>query len=168
MNMDVVVGAVAELQNCQDISKGNEDDLIMDLIKGAATNQIHLIPDEIPDLVEQADVRRVGVGWQVEPGKVMKEVARLNMDQKKDKDEAVFGEKKLSVDISCQKKRKVGQKEEGRRVLLAGRGRSMKRKKEGEMAVTRIEDLIARMGGRKRKNEEITIETGKKSKNQEK
>ena len=162
--MDVVAGAVAELQNCQDISKGNEDDLIMDLIKGAATNPIHLIPDEIPDLVEQADVRRVGVGWQIEPGKVMKEVARLNMDQKKDKDEAVFGEKKLSVDISCQKKRKVGQNEEvGRRVLLAGRGRSLKRKKEGEMAVTRIEDLIAE----NRKNQEISIETGKKLKNEE-
>ena len=26
-HMDVVVGAVAELQNCQDIGKGNEDDL---------------------------------------------------------------------------------------------------------------------------------------------
>ena len=34
----------------------------MDLIKGAATKPIHLILDEIPDLVEQADVRRVGVG----------------------------------------------------------------------------------------------------------
>ena len=82
------------------------------------------------------------------------------MDQKKD--EAVLGEKKLLVDISCQKKRKVGQNEEvGRRVLLAGRGRSLKRKKEGEMAVTRIEDLIARMGGRKRKNDDEIL-TGKK------
>ena len=99
----------------------------------------------------------------------MKEVARLNMDQKKkDEDDAVFGEKKLLVDISCQKKRKVGKNEEvGRRVLRAGRGRSLKRKKEGEMAVTRIEDLIARMGGRKRKNEgEISTEKGKKLRNQ--
>ena len=145
-HMDVVVGAVAELQNCQDIGKGNEDDLIMDLIKGAAAKPIQLILDEIPDLEEQADVRRVEVGWQVEPGKVMKEVARLNMDQKEYK--AVLGEKKLLT------KRKVGQNEVGRRVLLAGRGRSLKKKKEGEMAVTRIEDLIARMGGRKRKNDD--------------
>ena len=64
-------------------------------------------------------------------------------------------------DISCQKQRKVGRNEEGRRVLLAGRGRSSKKKKEGEMAVTRIEDLISRMGGRKRKNDDEIL-TGKK------
>ena len=82
-HMDVVVGAVAELQNCQDIGKGNKDGLIKDFIKGAAAKPIQLILDEIPDPGEQADVQRVEVGWQNEPGKVMKEVARLNMEQKK-------------------------------------------------------------------------------------
>ena len=73
----------------------------------------------------------------------------------------------MFVDISSWKNRKVGQNEEGRRVLLAGRGRSPKKKKDGEMTVTRIEDLIARMGGRKRKNEEeISTEKGKKLKNE--
>ena len=78
-----------------------------------------------------------------------------------------YGEKKLFVGISCKENGKVGQNEEGRRVLLAGRGRSLKKKREGEMAVSRIEDLIARMGGRKRKNEEeISTEKGKKLKNE--
>ena len=63
--------------------------------------------------------------------------------------------------LSFQKQRKVGQHEEGRRVLLAGRGRSSQKKKEGEMTVTRIEDLISRMGGRKRKNDDEIL-TGKK------
>ena len=81
-HMDVVVGAVAELQNCQDIDK-KDDIILINLIKGAAAKPIHLILDEIPDPGEQADVQGVEVGWQNEPGKVMKEVARLNMEQKK-------------------------------------------------------------------------------------
>ena len=109
--MDVVVGTVAELQNCQDIGKGNKDGLLKDLIEGTEAKPIQLIVHEIPDPGEQADERKVGVGWQVEPGKVKKEVARLNMDQKKY--EAVLGEKKLFVDISCKKKRKVGENEKG-------------------------------------------------------
>ena len=38
-----------------------------------------------------------------------------------------------------------------RTVLVAGRGASAKKRKEGEMKIGRIEDLIARMGGKKRK-----------------
>ena len=48
----------------------------------------------------------------------------------------------------CGMETKTGMK---RTVLVAGRGASAKKRKEGEMKIGRIEDLIARMGGKKRK-----------------
>ena len=48
----------------------------------------------------------------------------------------------------CGMETKTGMK---RTVLVAGRGASAKKRKEGEMKIGRIEDLIARMGGEKRK-----------------
>ena len=46
---------------------------------------------------------------------------------------------------------KLQASKQGRIVLVAGRGSSRKKRKEGEMKLRRIEDLIARMGGGKRK-----------------
>ena len=40
-------------------------------------------------------------------------------------------------------------------VQVAGRGRSKAKKKEGEMECSRIDDLIARMGGSKQKKRKL-------------
>ena len=52
-----------------------------------------------------------------------------------------------------------------RTVLVAGRGASLKKKKEGEMKCGRIDDLIARMGGEKRKKNQGGHGEAKRMKN---
>ena len=72
-------------------------------------------------------------------GVVQREVERLNLLVKSKEENPGIERKSLRV------------------VKVAGRGRSKAKKKEGEMECSRIEDLIARMGGRKQQKRKLKV-----------
>ena len=72
-------------------------------------------------------------------GVVAREVERLNLLVNSKEEDPGIGRKGLRV------------------VKVAGRGRSKAKKKEGEMECSRIEDLIARMGGRKQEKRKLKV-----------
>ena len=57
---------------------------------------------------------------------------------------------KVQDEVQDEMKEQVQATNQGRIVLVAGRGSSRKKRKDGEMKLRRIDDLIARMGGGKR------------------
>ena len=56
----------------------------------------------------------------------------------------------VQEEVQDEVKEQVQASNKGRIVLVAGRGSTRKKRKEGEMKLRRIDDLIARMGGGKR------------------
>ena len=70
--------------------------------------------------------------------------------QRKQDQEQEQAQDQVQDEVQDEMKEQVQASNQGRIVLVAGRGSSQKKRKDGEMKIRRIDDLIARMGGVKR------------------